>query len=235
MQKIWLKLLQPFISLCVPVLLVIISVRLVMLPIFINFEYTRAGFPEDFYGFSTEDRLQYGVIAIEYLLNNEAIGFLAEQRLPIDLCWNVPLNTPDCAMFNENELIHMEDVKDVLQISFTVAYTLFIGLLLSGWAMERSGNLVILWRGIIHGSILTLMTIATIIIIALAAWDTFFDTFHALLFEDGTWRFLYSDTLIRLYPEQFWFDAAITVGILTSLGACSLLFLAWRQQRNTDQ
>lgn len=39
--------------------------------------------------------------------------------------------------------------------------------------------------------------------------------FHELLFEPDTWYFPTSDTLIRLYPEQFWFDSALTIGGIT--------------------
>jgi integral membrane protein (TIGR01906 family) len=61
---------------------------------------------------------------------------------------------------------------------------------------------------------------------AVVAWDTFFTAFHQLFFAGGTWVFAYSDTLIRLFPEQFWFDAALTVGGLTLLGALALLLLS---------
>jgi hypothetical protein len=37
--------------------------------------------------------------------------------------------------------------------------------------------------------------------------------------------FLYEDTLIRLFPEQFWFDAALFIGALTVIGAVVTLFL----------
>ena len=50
-------------------------------------------------------------------------------------------------------------------------------------------------------------------------------------FEDGTWQFYYTDTLIRLYPEQFWFDASLTVGIMTTLTALIVGVWSWRSLR----
>jgi integral membrane protein (TIGR01906 family) len=66
------------------------------------------------------------------------------------------------------------------------------------------------------------------VIIAALSWDTFFTSFHSIFFASGTWQFEYSDTLIRLFPEQFWFDAAVTIGALTILGA-SLFWLISRR------
>jgi integral membrane protein (TIGR01906 family) len=70
--------------------------------------------------------------------------------------------------------------------------------------------------------------VVTIVLAAIVNWDFFFTTFHTMLFESGTWRFAYSDTLIRLFPEQFWFDAALLIGGLTTLIALLLLFAMWR-------
>jgi integral membrane protein (TIGR01906 family) len=80
---------------------------------------------------------------------------------------------------------------------------------------------------------LTLGLIMTIIVLALGAWDMFFDTFHELFFEAGTWRFEFSDTLIRLFPEQFWFDASVTIGILTTIGAILILVFMWQWSKKT--
>ena len=85
-----------------------------------------------------------------------------------------------------------------------------------------------LQQGLFSGAILTLSMIATIIIIALVSWDFFFTGFHQLFFESGTWRFYFSDTLIRLFPEQFWVDASIVIGTLTTLGALAILLITWR-------
>ncbi|MCA9894424.1 MAG: DUF1461 domain-containing protein, partial [Anaerolineae bacterium] len=68
--------------------------------------------------------------------------------------------------------------------------------------------------------------IVGIVVAAIFAWDTFFALFHSLFFQEGSWQFYYSDTLIRLYPEQFWLDAAIFIGGMSLLGAAVLLFVA---------
>ncbi|MCU0496926.1 MAG: TIGR01906 family membrane protein [Anaerolineae bacterium] len=206
-----------FITLATPVLLVLISVRIVMSPLFLQVEYTRPGFPIDRYGFTTEERLYYGTYAVTYLLNDADISFLGDLTFPNGQ-----------ALFNERELHHMHDVKILTQAAFQVLFLgvlIMIALSIGLWRWARP----ILWRNLFHGGVLTITLIITIVVSALVAWDFFFVTFHQLFFADGTWSFPYSDTLIRLFPEQLWFDAAITIGIFTTTGAVILILISWRQ------
>ncbi|MCU0512717.1 MAG: DUF1461 domain-containing protein [Anaerolineae bacterium] len=231
-RLLWL--LHGLLLLAVPVLLVVGSVRLVMTPAWLTFEYTRPGFPVDYYGFSTADRLAYGPYGIHYLLSGADIAYLAALRLPRPLCYEALPGAADCPMFNAGELRHMVDVQRVTVAAFAGG---------SGLALLAFSAGVVLWRrdrhhlllALLRGSLLTLGLIVTIVITAAVAWDFFFDAFHALFFEAGTWRFYYSDTLIRLYPEQFWFDSALLVGVLTGGGAAGILALAWHRLHRRHQ
>jgi uncharacterized membrane protein len=46
--------------------------------------------------------------------------------------------------------------------------------------------------------------------------------FHNVFFEPGTWKFLFSDTLIRLFPQRFWQDLFLIVGGLSLVGGLAL-------------
>jgi integral membrane protein (TIGR01906 family) len=220
-----------YLIIAVPVLLVIASVRVVMTSQFLNFEYQRHGFPQDTYGFGTADRVEYGQYGILYLLNDAGIDYLAERRLPGALCY--PPRDTECSLFNEDELSHMADVKVVTAGTLIVGQYGAIVAIFCGLFLWKFVSIPVLRLSLMQGSLLTLGLIATIILLALTAWDLFFATFHRFFFVEGTWRFFYSDTLIRLYPEQFWFDAALVVGGLTILGAIIILVLTfgWRNFR----
>ncbi len=218
--------LQTLLMILLPALLAIGSARLVMAPLFMQIEYTRPGFPSDPYGFSADDRLRYSPLGIEYLLNGEDIGFLGNQQLPGELCYP-PQDSP-CAMFNSLELRHMQDVKIVATGAFIFGLGGVIVVLLFAFILGRFGGANALYRALLQGGLLTLGLIATIVLLAITAWDLFFTGFHDLFFEPGTWQFYFSDTLIRLYPEQFWFDASLTIGVLTTLGGLLLTFFSWR-------
>jgi integral membrane protein (TIGR01906 family) len=207
-----------FLALAVPLLLGLGSARLVMTPLYLNLEYNRAGFPPDFYGFSTEDRLDYAPYALDYLLNGEGIHYLG------DLTFD-----DGSPLFNEQELEHMVDVKVVTQAAFGVGVGVLLLALVAGYILWRiRATRKDLWKGLMSGSLITLGLIAAIVLLSVVSWDVFFTGFHQMFFAQGTWQFLYSDTLIRMFPEQFWFDAALVIGTLTSLGAIVILILSLR-------
>ncbi|MFW5709497.1 MAG: TIGR01906 family membrane protein [Chloroflexota bacterium] len=207
------------VMLMVPVLLVLLSVRLVMTPLFLELEYNRPGFPEDRYGMTQAERLMYAPRVLNYLLNDAEISYLADMTFP-----------DGRQMFNARELRHMVDVKVLTRAAYMLLLTggLFT-VVLSVVLMRYDHARWIIFNGLFNGAALTLGLIGAIVLMALLAWDTFFTGFHTLFFEAGTWRFAYSDTLIRLFPERFWFDAALTIGILTSIGAALILISTWRR------
>ena len=211
--------LRVYFMLMVIILLPLLSARLVMTSLFLQFEYHRPDFPTDVYGFTREDRLYYAPYALDYLLNDADISYLGDLTFP----------NSTRLLFNARELHHMEDVKIVTRGAFWILtigmiITLIIGIL--SWRKSDTRNAM--RSGIFAGGIGIITLIVTIVIMVVIAWDTFFTLFHALLFESGTWQFLYSDTLIRLFPEKFWFDAALTIGVLTTLFAIMLLAITGR-------
>lgn len=216
--------LQTILTIIYPVLTVLIAVRLVMTPLFLQIEYTRPGFPADYYGFTTEDRLNYAPYAVHYLLNSEDIDFLGDLTFP-----------DGNSLFNMRELQHMRDVKIVTQIAFLVAVIMGILVILTAIYLYRVSRPTLL-NGLRNGAVLTLVIILSIVIGAVFNWEYFFTAFHRIFFEDGTWMFLYSDTLIRLFPEQFWFDAALTIGgivLITSLATIALTTWRLRSSQGT--
>lgn len=207
---------QTYLIVAFPVLLVLIAVRLVMTPLFLQFEYNRADFPADPYGFTREDRFTYAPYALDYLLNGAGIEYLGDLKFE-----------DGTALYNADELRHMRDVKTVTQIAFGGALAGGILAIGAGVYLLRR-NAERLRRALFFGALLTLAMVAAIIIVAVVNWEFFFVTFHQLFFQSGTWYFPTSDTLIRLFPEQFWFDAALVIGGITVLTALVVLGITWR-------
>lgn len=197
-----------------PVVTIILSVRLVMTPVFLHFEYTRPDFPADFYGLTTEDRLTYAPHALVYLVEMRPLSYLADLRFPD----GEPL-------FNARELHHMRDVQIVTAAAFSAAIVLGGLLVAASVFLLRARGACDLLSALRAAVLLTLGLIALIVILATVSWDVFFVAFHQLFFADGTWLFAYSDTLIRLFPEQFWFDAALAVGSISVILSIVTLIL----------
>lgn len=195
------------ITILVPVSLTLIGVRMLMSPYFLQIEYNQPGFPEDTYGFSKEDRLYWSKIAMEYLLNEEGISFLGDLRFE-----------DGQPVYNERELKHMLDVKNVVKTAMLVMnFSLLILISCGIWAW-RTGWCNDYRFSMARGGWFTVGLFSVIIIIIMVGFDIFFVSFHNIFFAPGTWLFLFSDTLIRLFPERFWQTAFVFVGAFTLLG-----------------
>jgi uncharacterized membrane protein len=84
--------------------------------------------------------------------------------------------------------------------------------------------------GLLLGSLATLGVAAVLVPMILFGFDGFLLRFHLLFFEGDSWHFDDSDTLLRLYPEQFWQDtaklaAAMTVAQALVLGGVATWWL----------
>ncbi|MFC2065331.1 hypothetical protein ACFLXB_09585 [Chloroflexota bacterium] len=66
----------------IPIALLFLGLRLLLSSGYLSIEYRMPGFPKDTYGFTLDDRLRYSSIALEYLLNDSDINFLADQTFP---------------------------------------------------------------------------------------------------------------------------------------------------------
>jgi integral membrane protein (TIGR01906 family) len=195
-----------------------------MTPLFLQIVYNRPGFPEDFYGFTKQDRLEYAPGALQYLLNGEDITFLSNMRFPSGE-----------ALYNERELRHMRDVKVLTQYVYLATIIVGTAALLAALVLAaRQETHRYLRQGLMYGALFALALVATIVIVAVVNWNVFFSGFHQLFFQGGTWRFEYSDTLIRLFPEQFWFEAALAIGGLTVIGAGLTFLLTGRWKTKRD-
>lgn len=205
------KVLSWFVTLLLPVALTFLGIRLLLTHTFPEIEYRTPGFPADEYGFTLQDRLKWSGISIDFLLNDADISFLSDLTFPD----GVPL-------FNGRELSHMQDVKNVVQTVLWVGYGVwFLVLGLGLWA--RFGG----WwpeyvRGIRRGGWLTVGLVAFIGIFAGVSFWQFFTVFHGLFFSGDSWQFLYSDTLIRLFPMRFWQDTFLFAGALDVIGGLAL-------------
>ena len=206
------------VTLAVPVSLVLTSVRLLMTSAFLTFEYNTPNFPEDRYGFTKEDRLYWSNIAVDYLLNDEGISFLSDLKFP-----------DGSPFYNERELRHMLDVKNTVNGALTVWY-ISLGLLavLGVWAWLGKW-----WpdyrHGLARGGLISAWLVGLLILFVLVSFGVLFVAFHNIFFAAGTWMFEYSDSLIRLFPERFWRDIFILVGVLTLAGGLALYFVFRRK------
>ncbi len=203
------------VTLFVPFAIVLTGVRILMTPAWVNIEYRTPKFPADSYGFTHADRLKWSQVSLEYLVNDAGIEFFD------DKVFND--GTP---IYNERELGHMVDVKNVVQAVLKVWYASLAGIILLGVWANFGGWLDPYKTGILRGSWITIGLVAAILVFSVVAFGVFFVYFHEIFFDPGTWTFAFSDTLIRLFPIRFWQDAFLWIGGLSILESLWLISMA---------
>lgn len=180
-----------------PLVLILLNARVLMSNAFLKWEYDRPTFPEDSYGFTKEDRLSYAPLALGYLFNNEGIEFLGDQTFP-----------DGSPLYNERELSHMYDVKVVTQGLMRFGFGLLGVMVVCVIVMAASpGARPTLYKALFMGSVFTVGLIVVGLVLTATSFNWLFTQFHGLFFEGDSWLFLFSDTLIRLFPIRFWTDA----------------------------
>jgi integral membrane protein (TIGR01906 family) len=209
------RVMQVLLAVCFPVILLVLAVRAVTSPLFLWVEYNRPGFPGDGYGFSTDDRMTYGSYAVDYLSNWSGPRYLGEL-----------VDRSGDQLFKEGEVSHMADVKLVILAAFGAGVLLvLLSVIAIAYLRRRSTGGV--RRGLFAGSLVTLALTTGLAVLAVLGWEQFFTEFHRLFFANGTWTFSLQDTLIRLFPGQFWVDAGIVIGALVLLASLVTLILTW--------
>jgi integral membrane protein (TIGR01906 family) len=210
-MKIIYRILAWLITILLPLALTFLGLRLLLTHAFLEIEYRTPGFPADPYGFNLQDRLHWSKISVDYLINNADISFLGKLKFP-----------DGSALFNERELSHMQDVKMVVQPVLIIGYVVWFLILGIGLWARFGGWWPEYLRGIRRGGWLTVGLVVAIGIFAWVSFWQFFTIFHELFFTGNSWLFLYSDTLIRLFPLPFWEDAFLFAGVLDVLGGLAL-------------
>ena len=215
LKNIILTIARILLVLSIPVFLLLTNLYALMSPAFLHYEYGKADFPAS-PGFTDEQRLMVAETAVTYLRSDAGIEILGD------------LEGTEGPLFREKELVHMVDVKVLTRQAFLAhgLLGLLIALSLVTLLGIRDGQP---WSStsLLQGSLLTIALLLSLVALVYLNFDWFFTRFHLTFFEGDSWMFNLSDTLIRLFPTRFWFDAASLWGLLTLGEAVALGGVAW--------
>jgi integral membrane protein (TIGR01906 family) len=210
------KTLQLLITLLIPILIILTAARFLATDRYLAFEYSKANFPPDSFGFTDQQRFILASTNIHYVRTHLPNDELSKQFLN-----GVPVYTA-------REVSHMADVQAVFQVILKIWWGALLVILLSGFILWRNRERMAFASAIQSGGLLTSAMILSITLLAVFAWQFWFNTFHLIFFKPGSWLFLYSDALIRLFPVEFWFDATLTISALSLAGGLSFALFGWR-------
>jgi integral membrane protein (TIGR01906 family) len=137
-------------------------------------------------------------------------------------------------VFNARETRHLQDVKGLMvwmnrvqeaSIVFVLAYVVAFFI----WA--RDGNVRQLAMHCLIGLGLGMLVVGSIAIVAAAGFDAAWERFHTIAFANDFWLLnTRTDHLIQMFPEPFWRDMTIFLGIMCAaeallIGAASAVYL----------
>jgi len=133
-------------------------------------------------------------------------------------------------LFNTRELIHLGDVRNLIQRDYWVQRGTFLLMAISALVLFfgfRSGWRIPV-RGLFRGCAITLGLMAVLAVWALLGFDQFFILFHLASFSNDYWMLNpATDYLIRLFPEGFFYDAAMLGYGIIILEALIIGGIAW--------
>lgn len=225
-NKTLITILRWAIVVAMPFLLGLGVIRLVIAWDYPSFSYSRI--PPDLYGFTPEERLDLAHATLDYMRRLEPAGevifMLEDLRLP----------GTDQPVYNESEIGHMIDVKNLAdQMLWIVVISgiIVVGGLL--FLIVNPQTRTLGWTTLMQAGLFTILMLGLIGLFIAVAWPLFFETFHELLFPPGTWTFYYSDSLIRLFPEQFWFEVGVIIVGTTLVLAAVLALIGWLMAKRT--
>ncbi len=149
-------------------------------------------------------------------------------------------------IFSRREVLHMKDVKRLVWWVYGIAAASgFYILAVMAWGTVFRGRRffpkLALWG--LQGAGLTVAIVVVFGLLAVAGFDTLFLKFHQLSFSNDFWLLdPRRDYLVILFPQGFWFDAAIWVTLRTLAGGLALaaasgaylLYRRWASGRADD-
>ncbi|MEO5986044.1 MAG: DUF1461 domain-containing protein [Candidatus Limnocylindria bacterium] len=135
------------------------------------------------------------------------------------------------SLLDDRERSHMSDVSRLVQVLVAAAVmALVIAGVTGSWLRgerRRQGRIMVAAAGSIGAAAFVLAVVFAV------AFEPAFLAFHAVFFPPDTYLFAEGSQLIVLFPDGFWFDAALAAGaaiIVTALAVTLVGFSRWRSR-----
>jgi len=109
----------------------------------------------------------------------------------------------DNQFFSEQARLHMYDVQQLFLIAKISTVLLALLFLVFLWWNLLQQNNASISSVLIYGGVGASIVMGFACIGVLFFWDVFFVKFHTTFFMNDLWLFPASDSLVRLFPEQF--------------------------------
>ena len=133
----------------------------------------------------------------------------------------------EVSIFNEKEIYHMKDVKDIINSLFlygklsSILFVIITLLCVKRFSVKI--NSVFKTSSIIYSAILVLLALGFLI-----SFNKLFIVFHEIAFSNDLWKLnINEDYLLMMYPENFFRDIALLI-LIFSISINFFLFFAFK-------
>lgn len=189
-------------------------------------EYEKLNIPEST-GMNQDDLLK---------VTQELLDYIRGKRE--DLMVVAPVHGQERQVFNQREIDHMVDVKDLFSLGFRLRWiSLGIIIILIGLLIGFRGKRSIRDLATSYLLVLSILIILGLILMGfiLVDFTKVWDQFHYIFFTNDLWILdPRTDILIQMVPEQFFFDMVVRIlrtfgGILTALAIGAIYVLSQKR------
>lgn len=132
-------------------------------------------------------------------------------------------------VLTDGERSHMLDVRNVFTGFWALVAAGILTLAVAFRRARTSEARADAWRAVRNGARVLAVAIAVVGVFAVFAFDAAFEVFHRLFFSAGTYTFdPATSKLVQLFPDAFWSQTAIIVGVVILAVA---LLTSWQAGR----
>lgn len=137
--------------------------------------------------------------------------------------------------FNEQDRLHMADVKNLFLGGLKLRWFFFAGVvLLIALLVALKGDFRTILPRAYNISLVVFVVVTSVLGILFASdFTKYFTIFHEIFFTNDLWMFdPATDLMIRMLPEGFFYDMVLRIGIvfLLSLAAMFAVFSVWKRR-----
>lgn len=177
-------------TISIAVLIAFLPLAFFMNNLFFTYEFNKQDIAASS-GFGLNDYLFYNSQVLKYFFNNSSTISVVDRS-----------GKELTNFFTSEEIIHLHDVKVIVDVA-----TLFVllALLFPTLFAKKVKNIIFPAKS---ASVIVMLAYGVILTFVLFDFDKAFYKFHEILFTNSFWLLPETDMLIRMYPENLFYDYA---------------------------
>jgi integral membrane protein (TIGR01906 family) len=144
----------------------------------------------------------------------------------------VDINGIKRPVYSQKELIHLEDVRKIIDIFKMLSVLSLVLFLVMGLYMYFKFGFSQLLKSLQVGAVVTVVSLSFVMLWALIDFNSIFYFFHILSFSNDLWLLdPATDYLIMMFPAGFFFDSAVLIVATIIAVAIIVWFAAYVMKR----